>query len=197
MNAAARLALFAWLASGCGPRTLDLSLSIDPSCAISVPAGGSVLYELASGSVDSGATPQLCGGCVAVGATITDASTLLALLRAQAPACAIARDTTLTARVSSFATPTCAPSSGSAGAPLCSSAAPITTGDGRSDQDAKVSLACGAVCETSTCTPLSCEQQEKNCGALSDGCGNTLSCGTCQPPQKCGGAGVPNVCGKP
>ncbi|HSQ67924.1 MAG TPA: hypothetical protein VLM85_32160 [Polyangiaceae bacterium] len=47
----------------------------------------------------------------------------------------------------------------------------------------------------STCTPTTCAAQGKNCGTISDGCGGTLSCGTCTSPQTCGGGGTPNVCG--
>jgi glycine cleavage system regulatory protein len=46
-----------------------------------------------------------------------------------------------------------------------------------------------------TCTPTTCAAQDKNCGSLADGCGGTLSCGSCVSPQTCGGAGTPNVCG--
>jgi hypothetical protein len=46
------------------------------------------------------------------------------------------------------------------------------------------------------CAPTTCADKGKNCGALSDGCGKTLSCGTCTVAgQSCGGSGVPNVCG--
>jgi beta-glucanase (GH16 family) len=48
---------------------------------------------------------------------------------------------------------------------------------------------------TSACTPTTCASQGKNCGSTSDGCGGTLSCGTCAAPQTCGGGGTPNVCG--
>jgi hypothetical protein len=34
-----------------------------------------------------------------------------------------------------------------------------------------------------------------NCGG--PGCGNVIFCGTCTPPETCGGGGTPNVCGKP
>ena len=41
----------------------------------------------------------------------------------------------------------------------------------------------------------SCTAQGKNCGVISDGCANILSCGTCPANQVCGGGGVANVCG--
>jgi hypothetical protein len=48
---------------------------------------------------------------------------------------------------------------------------------------------------TGTCTPSSCATLGKNCGSVSDGCGGTLTCGSCSSPQICGGGGVTNVCG--
>jgi len=47
-----------------------------------------------------------------------------------------------------------------------------------------------------TCAPNSCAALGKDCGAIPDGCGGTLSCGTCAAPKTCGGAGVANVCGE-
>jgi len=47
----------------------------------------------------------------------------------------------------------------------------------------------------SSCTPTTCAAQGKNCGSISNGCGGTLSCGSCTAPQTCGGGGVANVCG--
>jgi hypothetical protein len=47
------------------------------------------------------------------------------------------------------------------------------------------------------CTPTTCAAQGKNCGAISDGCGGTLQCGSCTSPKTCGGGnpGTPGVCG--
>jgi hypothetical protein len=46
------------------------------------------------------------------------------------------------------------------------------------------------------CTPITCQAQNITCGPASDGCGNLIqSCGTCTPPQTCGGGGVPGQCG--
>jgi hypothetical protein len=47
----------------------------------------------------------------------------------------------------------------------------------------------------SSCTPTTCAAQGKSCGTISDGCGGTLTCGSCTSPQTCGGGGTPNVCG--
>jgi peptidoglycan/xylan/chitin deacetylase (PgdA/CDA1 family) len=45
-------------------------------------------------------------------------------------------------------------------------------------------------CDTS-CTPTTCAARGKNCGALADGCGGTLACGTCASGQTCSSA---NTC---
>jgi hypothetical protein len=45
------------------------------------------------------------------------------------------------------------------------------------------------------CVPTTCAALGDNCGSVSDGCGGTLSCGTCTSPQTCGGGGTANVCG--
>ena len=45
------------------------------------------------------------------------------------------------------------------------------------------------------CTPTTCAALGKNCGNPADGCGGTLSCGSCTSPQTCGGGGVANLCG--
>jgi hypothetical protein len=46
-----------------------------------------------------------------------------------------------------------------------------------------------------TCTPKTCTQLGATCGSQGDGCGGTLSCGTCTAPDTCGGAGTPSQCG--
>lgn len=45
------------------------------------------------------------------------------------------------------------------------------------------------------CTPVTCQQLGFNCGPAGDGCGGLLQCGTCTPPDICGGGGKPGVCG--
>src|SRR5215472_1224802 len=52
-----------------------------------------------------------------------------------------------------------------------------------------------AVIPPPVCAPITCAALGKNCGALEDGCGDTLDCGSCTLPQTCGGGGVDNVCG--
>src|SRR6202041_1992086 len=44
------------------------------------------------------------------------------------------------------------------------------------------------------CTPTTCLHLGYNCGPAGDGCGGTLTCGTCTDPQYCGGGGF-DVCG--
>lgn len=46
-----------------------------------------------------------------------------------------------------------------------------------------------------TCVPTTCAAAGKTCGAISDGCGGSLACGSCTAPQSCGGSGIANVCG--
>jgi hypothetical protein len=45
-----------------------------------------------------------------------------------------------------------------------------------------------------TCVPVRCADVGAVCGAITDGCGGTLSCGDCSAGQTCGGGG-PNRCG--
>jgi hypothetical protein len=46
------------------------------------------------------------------------------------------------------------------------------------------------------CAPVTCAGLGKNCGSLSDGCGNTLACGTCSSGNICvNGACTPNTPG--
>jgi len=57
----------------------------------------------------------------------------------------------------------------------------------------------GERCENGTCMTCpdpNCAAVGANCGVLSDGCGLSVDCGTCQVMgETCGGGGVPNVCG--
>jgi hypothetical protein len=48
-----------------------------------------------------------------------------------------------------------------------------------------------------SCRPVTCSQQRIGCGPAGDGCGNSIDCGPCTPPQTCGGGGVPGQCGAP
>src|SRR5262249_53202992 len=45
----------------------------------------------------------------------------------------------------------------------------------------------------SACVPTTCAAQGKNCGSLANGCGGTLSCGTCASGLVC----TSNVCCTP
>ena len=51
--------------------------------------------------------------------------------------------------------------------------------------------------QATACAPTTCAAQGASCGSIADGCGGTLSCGTCTAPQTCGGAGTANACGQP
>jgi hypothetical protein len=56
-----------------------------------------------------------------------------------------------------------------------------------------------AIPDAGPCVPKTCQELGLNCGPAGDGCGNLIpnGCGTCTPPQTCGGGGVPGVCGAP
>jgi N-acetylneuraminic acid mutarotase len=57
---------------------------------------------------------------------------------------------------------------------------------------------CGtAVPPGGACVPLTCAQLGTSCGAAANGCGGLLNCGTCTPPQVCGGNGTTGVCETP
>ncbi len=90
--------------------------------------------------------------------------------------------------------PTCLNSTTSrsySGTGTCSSAGACTW----TTQDTSCPNGCSAstgLC--ASCTPTSCIAQGKNCGSIPDGCGGTLSCGTCPTGETCGGGGTPNVC---
>ena len=90
-------------------------------------------------------------------------------------------------------TDTCAPATGCVHTPntlACNDGNPCTSGD------ACAAGACvGTPIPGCTCTPTTCAAQGKNCGTILNGCGGTLTCGTCTAPQICGGGGVANVCG--
>jgi hypothetical protein len=45
------------------------------------------------------------------------------------------------------------------------------------------------------CGLVTCASLNANCGLIGDGCGNTISCGTCTAPQTCGGGGTQFQCG--
>ncbi len=46
------------------------------------------------------------------------------------------------------------------------------------------------------CAPRTCSEQAIQCGPAGDGCGGLLQCGSCAPPQTCGGGGQASVCGQ-
>jgi hypothetical protein len=193
----ARLALLLALgAAGCGPRQLAVTLRIDASaCTLSLPAGGSILYQVnANGSTgDGGGGPgSFCGGCLEVDTAIGNADALIAFLRQRAPSCAgVHPGTLLGVRVtgwSAAACPTAAPA-------FCVDGPTVIVPDGSRDGTVALQLACHAQCATE-CVPMSCMEQGKDCGPISDGCNHVLDCGSCKPPARCAGTGVPNVCGR-
>jgi hypothetical protein len=179
---------------GCGPRTLDLTLSVDATaCTLAVPAGGSVLYQVeANGSLTSDGGGSFCGGCLAATMPIASADALVAFLKAQAPGCAGVRpSTTLGVRVSGFAASGCPPGNAPT---FCAEAPTQLVPDGTRDSSLTFDLICKPTC-SATCVPMSCAAQGASCGPISDGCNGVLDCGLCKPPLRCG-ATTPNVCGR-
>jgi hypothetical protein len=174
----------------CGPRALDLSLTVDASgCTLSVPAGGSLLYQLEANGSGAGA---FCGGCLAVDGAIATSDDLLAFLRAHAPSCGgVHPGTTIGVRVTAWSSGGCA---ATVAPSFCADAPTVLVPDGTSDASVALHLLCKPQC-SATCTPTTCMAQGKDCGAISDGCNMVLDCGICHPPLKCG-AVTPNVCGR-
>ncbi|MCA9578242.1 MAG: hypothetical protein KC668_22570, partial [Myxococcales bacterium] len=72
----------------------------------------------------------------------------------------------------------------------CTPGAPAAQdGCGGGDED------CDGAEDEDCCTPMTCVEAQATCGVVSDGCGGTMVCGTCDAPEVCGADGVPNTCG--
>ena len=55
---------------------------------------------------------------------------------------------------------------------------------------------CATGANPDACAPMTCQQQGVLCGPAGDGCNGMLQCGTCVPPQTCGGdPSKPGQCG--
>jgi hypothetical protein len=177
---------------GCGDRRADLALELATSCNVPIPAGGSILYQV------SAASGSFCGGCLPVANALPDSMATLGFLRANAPPCnGIKPNVSLRVSLTAFKTVDC--SGDGAGRVYCSQSAPLQTGDGTSDAVLSVRLECDTSCSAIACTPTACQALGKICGMVFDGCSAMLRCGTCMPPEQCGGhggSGTPNVCSK-
>ncbi len=188
-------ALAVLLVCGCGPHKLEVSLVVDATqCALMVPAGGSILYEVqANGTIAlDGGGGSFCGGCLAVSTPINSVNDLLAFLRAQAPNCGgVHPGTLLRIRISGWSSGGCS----SANPPnFCAEGPSVLVPDGTSDGTVTMHVVCMPAC-SSVCVPTTCMLSGKNCGTISDGCNMVLDCGSCKPPLRCG-ATTPNVCGR-
>ena len=68
-----------------------------------------------------------------------------------------------------------------------------TNGDGCTEWGTAVACSSGQTCSngicSSTCTPTTCSALGDNCGSPSNGCGGTLSCGTCAAGSTCNSSG--------
>jgi hypothetical protein len=193
------VALIALAASGCD-RTLDLTLAADPSCAsATIPAGGSLRFDLVGEAAGATQTQTVCGGCIPVTSAVAPGD-LLAFLRANGPdvnQCTGApRNGAVLLQVTAWSQPQCPASETPV---VCADSNAVTLPDGTGDAQATATLTCQP-CGSSTmsCMPTTCAAEGKDCGFIADGCGNILNCGDCKHPMKCGGGagGMPNVCGK-
>ncbi|MGZ3440827.1 MAG: hypothetical protein ACXVDD_14990 [Polyangia bacterium] len=185
-------ALAALALAGCGPRALDVTLTVDATgCTLTVPAGGSVSYQVEANGISAG-SGSFCGGCLTVDSAIAGSDALIAFLRAHAPSCAgVHPGTTIAVRVTGWSSGGCP----AANAPnFCADAPSQLVPDGTSNATLSFALTCKPQC-SSICVPTTCMAQGKDCGAISDGCNMVLECGTCHPPLKCG-VNTPNVCGR-
>jgi hypothetical protein len=192
-SASVSVVLALLVCAGC-ERRLDLALALAAdSCTATIPAGGSILYEVTAGSTDGGAR-AFCGGCLQVQTPLASADAIVAFLRQNAPQCSGVRPgSSLVVRLTAWTQAACPDAP--AVRLFCSESQPVPLPDGREDAVVVAVMTCDLLC-SSTCKPTSCMSLGKNCGSVSDGCGAMLVCGDCKPPEKCGGAGVPNVCGK-
>lgn len=182
------------LAAGCGPRALDVTLTVDATgCTLSLPAGGSLLYQVeANGTIVDGGAGSFCGGCLAVDTPITTSDQLLSFLKAHAPSCGgVHPNTTLAVRVTGWSAGGCPTANVDS---FCADGPSVLVPDGTSNATVTLHLVCKPQC-SAVCVPTTCAAQGKDCGAISDGCNMVLDCGTCHPPLRCG-AQTPNVCGR-
>ena len=86
----------------------------------------------------------------------------------------------------------CGPAGDGCGGTLdCGTCSGCQTCGGASDGNPSQPGVCGGSC----CQPTTCTAQSITCGPAGDGCGGTLSCGSCATGQSCGGAGLNGQCG--
>lgn len=71
----------------------------------------------------------------------------------------------------------------------------LALGDGAEQAAFRQALDALGYDDPSCCVPTTCVAEGATCGTIPDGCGGTLSCGTCTLPLTCGGANIPNQCG--
>jgi hypothetical protein len=173
------------LVAACGHRRLDLQLTFGDGCTmISVPAGSSLQYEVSANDVplDDAGQSAFCGACLMVPNQLDGSDAVIAFLRANAPRCpGVSPNGALLVRLTGFSSGTCDGSE-----LLCAQSPAVTVPDGTADAQLAAPLTCRPCSAQMNCVPMSCQQQGKNCGPLSDGCTTILQCGTCTPPMKCG-----------
>jgi hypothetical protein len=168
-----------WDLASCVPGPPPPSMCIPKSCAdqhITCGAAGDTCGNLIPGGCGSCPTGQTCGGGGMSG-VCTGSST---------PPGTCSPETCAQQGI------TCGPAGDgcgnaiSGGCGVCTP--PETCGGGG------VSGQCST---TQGCVPRTCAQVNVSCGPAGDGCGNLIpgGCGTCTPPETCGGGGTPGQCG--
>jgi hypothetical protein len=172
------------LGAACGERSLALQLEVDTSCSVAVPTSGSLLYEVIITSPD-GTVSSVCGGCMAPPSGLPNAAALIDFLRSSAPAChAIPPGSSLKVRINAWSVPMC-PAASATSMVLCAESAVQTAPDGHADAVQPTVLTCSAACAQAPCVPLTCASQNRSCGNMEDGCGHTLTCGSCHSGESC------------
>jgi len=197
---------------GCQPKTcLEAStLSCGASCG-SLPdgCGGTLLCgcdNCAGGTCGGGGTPNVCGVPPTSGVSaltlsptsVMGGTSATGTVTLASPAPAGGAGVFLSSSNASASVPPSVVVQGgqtSASFTITTSAVSATTSAVITAQYSGSATATLTITTGATCTSTTCAALGKNCGTISDGCGGTLTCGSCTSPQTCGGGGVANICG--
>jgi hypothetical protein len=197
------LAAIALALVGCGNHSLDLALGLaTDTCTVPVPAGGSILYQIAiEGPVDGGGASSLCGGCLAVPNALADSNAILMFLRANAPACAnVKPNSSIQIALTAYKVPACTDGQPSTRA-FCAQSPSLPIPDGHADAVVSATLTCDPTCGAnltppgtgqcvsgcapSACSPCCTDSYSGN-GDSNQTCPSGCSCAlSCTGPSSC------------
>jgi hypothetical protein len=155
MSRRMRLAALAWALAGCGNHRLDLGIALATNtCTVPVPAGGSILYQVAiDGPADGGGSSSLCGGCLAVPNGLADANAIVTFLRANAPSCPnVKPNSQLQVALTAWKVPSCTDGQPSTRA-FCAESQPVLVPDGHADATASLMFTCDPSCGSNVAPP--------------------------------------------